>query len=88
MTSKIEPDDRFREIMAEKDHAQILIELQSADTLLEARTVIEKEGARVLETSWVSDKWGLVKLDVIDMRYIALKLAERGFLVRGINASP
>jgi hypothetical protein len=88
MPCKIEPDDRMREIMADKDHAQILIELHSADTLMEARTVIEKEGARVLETSRISDKWGLIKLDVIDMRYIALKLAEHGFFLRGINASP
>jgi hypothetical protein len=51
--------------------------------------MIEDLGVRIIETKHLSsNNWVLLKLDVKDMRGIALKLTEHGFFIKGINALP
>ena len=75
-------------IKADKNHAQILIEITpSSTTLDEAKKIINKSGVEIIETTHLSSNWILLKLDVKDMRDIALKLTEYGFFIHGINAA-
>jgi hypothetical protein len=75
------------EVKADKNHAQILIEVNSSENYEEARKIIENLGVRIIETKNLSSNhWVLLKLDVKDMRDVALKLTEHGFFIKGINA--
>jgi len=77
-----------REVKTDQNHAQILIKITpSSKTFEEARKIIEELGAHIIGTMSFSSDWVLLKLDVMDMRSIALKLSENGFLkIRGFNA--
>ena len=84
---------RFKEephldVEADRDNAQLLIDLkESSKTLEEAKKIIEESGAHIIETKHLSHDELLIKLDVKDMRSVALKLTENGFAdVRGVNA--
>jgi hypothetical protein len=77
------------EIKADKGHAQILLKMvdpQGSDD--EAMRIIEGLGIHVVEKNPLSTSWVLLKLDVKDMRNVALKLTEHGFFIKGINALP
>ena len=74
-------------INVDENHAQILIEITSTpNTFQEAKRIIEELGIQILETNHLSSNWILVKLNVKDMRNIALKMTEHGFFIHGINA--
>lgn len=73
----------------DKHHSQILIKITpSSKTFEEAKRIIEDLGVRIIETKNLSsNNWILLKLDVSDMRNLALKLTESGFsVIKGINA--
>lgn len=75
-------------IKANKNHAQILIKITpSSTTLDEAKKIINRSGVGIIETMHLSSNWILLKLDVKDMRDIALKLTEFGFFIHGVNAA-
>lgn len=77
------------EIKVDKACAQILlkrVDLLGSDD--EAVKIIEGLGIHVVEKNVLSTSWVLLKLDVQDMRNVALKLTEHGFFVKGINALP
>jgi len=76
------------EVKADTNHAQILIEVNSSENYEEARKIIEFLGIHITETKHLSSNWVLYKLDVKDMRDVALKLTEHGFFIKGINALP
>ena len=78
------------EIKADKNHAQILIEITPASkTLGEVKKIIEDLGTHIIETKHLSSNRALLELDVKDMRNVALKLTESGFFNgKGVNASP
>lgn len=78
------------EIKADKNHAQILIEITPASkTLGEVRKIIEDLVTHIIETKHLSSNRALLTLDVEDMRNVALKLTESGFFNgKGVNASP
>lgn len=49
--------------------------------------MIEDLGVRIIEMDLLSSDFILLKLDVRDMRNLALKLTESGFsVIKGINA--
>jgi hypothetical protein len=77
------------EVKVDKNHAQILIEItDSPNTFEEAKKIIKDLGVRIIETKRLSlNNWVLFKLDVKDMRDVALKLTEHGFFINGINAA-
>jgi len=78
-----------QEIKAEKMYSQILIHIiDSSELFGEAKEVIQSLGIRIIEAKHLSPNWALLKLDVKDVREVALKLTEQGFLVKGINALP
>ena len=82
------PEEFNHKIKVNKNHAQILIEITSTlNSLNEAKKIIHKSGVEIVETTYFSPKWILLKLDVKDMREIALKLTEHGFSIHGINAA-
>jgi hypothetical protein len=68
------------EVKADKNHAQILIEVNSGiNTLNKARKIIEGLGIHIIETKRRSSKLVPLKLDIKDMREVVLKLTESGF---------
>ena len=76
------------QVKADKNHAQIFIKIASSSTMLEeAKKIINKSAVEIIETTHLSSNWILLKLDVKDMRDIALKLTEHGFSIHGINAT-
>jgi hypothetical protein len=90
MVQKIIAEEFNHEVKADKDHSQILIKITpSSKTFEEAKRIIEDLGVRIIETKHLSsNNWVLLKLDVKDMRDVALKLTEHGFFIKGINALP
>ena len=90
MVQKIIAEEFNHEVKADKDHSQILIKITpSSKTFEEAKRIIEDLGVRIIETKHLSsNNWALLKLDVKDMRDVALKLTEHGFFIKGINALP
>jgi len=86
--------DKFLEefnhrIEGDKNYAHIMIEIPSSSkTFEEAKKIIEDFGVQIIELSFLSPNWILLKLNVGDMRNIALKLTEQGFFIKGINALP
>jgi hypothetical protein len=80
-------EDLGCEIKADKGHAQILLKMvdpPGSDD--EAVKLIEGLGIHVVEKTPLSTSWVLFKLDVKDMRNVALTLTEHGFFIKGINA--
>jgi hypothetical protein len=78
-----------QEITADRTYAQILIKNTNyLKTLEEAKKIIEDLGVHIIETERLKSNWTLLKLDVKDMRDVALKLTEHGFFIKGINALP
>jgi hypothetical protein len=77
------------EVKTDKHHSQILIKnTPSSKTFEEAKRIIEDFGVRIIETKHLLfNDWVLLKLDVKDMRDVALKLTEHGFFINGINAA-
>lgn len=74
------------EIETDKDFSQILIEI-TPKTFEEAKKIIEDFGVSIVEIKRLPRNWIWVKLDVKDIRNLALKLIESGFSnVKGINA--
>jgi len=89
MTYKEDSEDFDHRIKADRRHAQILIrttDLPRSDK--EAEKLIESLGINIVSKSRFSTNWILFILNVRDMRDAALKLTERGFTVKGINAMP
>lgn len=77
------------EFKLDKSKSQLLIVIPPLKTLQEAKSVIEASGALVIETKYLSSDRVLLKVDVMDIRKIALELVEQGFhIARGINALP
>ena len=75
------------ELKADREYAQILMTVQSAETLREAKQIIEEFGIHVLETKSIAPDNVLFRLNVMDMREVVLKLTENGFSgLKGINA--
>jgi len=88
MIYKEVPEELNLEVKADENCSQILIQsFPHSKDLEEARKIIEDLGARIVETKSLSSNWMLLKLNVADMRRIALKLTESGFVIKGINAS-
>ncbi len=82
-------DEKFEyEIKADTDHAQLLVQIgPETKGFEEARQIIEETGIHITETTPLSSRWILLKLDVKDMRNIALRLIENGFSnIKGMNA--
>ena len=88
MVSAENSDTLNYELNAHPDYAQILIEAAScSETSEQARLLIEGQGVHVIETVKLAGDKVLLKLNVKDMRGIALKLIEKGFIgVKGVNA--
>ena len=79
--------DGVNEFITDEKHSQVMIEIDSARAFTEAKRIIEESGAQIFETFKISENWMLIKLDIMDMRQVALRLSEHGFLIKGINAS-
>jgi len=76
------------EVKANKDHAQILLEINDSKLLNKAKKIIEDLGISIIESKKLSANLVLLKLNISDMRVVALKLTENGFLeIKGYNAS-
>jgi hypothetical protein len=90
MVQKMCSEEFDHEVKADKDHSQILIKITpSSKTFEEAKRMIEDLAVCILETKNLSSNWLLLKLDVRDIRDVALKLTEIGFLnIKGLNAIP
>jgi hypothetical protein len=84
--NSVQTDDLIK---PDTNHAQILIEVDSEIfTIEKAKEIIEELGVQIIEVKNLSSQWVLLKLDIKDMREIALKLTENGFFkIKGINAS-
>ncbi len=78
------------EIKSDKNYAQILIKFTAdSETIEQAKRIIEESGIHILEIKTLPAQWVLFKLSVRDMRNVALKLSEHGFInMKGINALP
>jgi hypothetical protein len=75
------------EIKPEEAHSQVLIKIDS-NTFEEAKKIIADSGTNIIAINYLTPHWVLFKLDVKDMRNIALQLTENGFLnIKGINAT-
>jgi len=80
-------EDVSPEVEADRSHAQILLRItNSLKSSVEAEKIIQDFGIQVIEKSYPSAHWVLLKLNVKDMRNVALKLTEQGFIIKGINA--
>jgi hypothetical protein len=88
MAQRNPPMDGVSEFITDEKHSQIMIEIDSSRAFAEAKRIIEESGAQIFETFKISENWMLIKLDIMDMREVALRLSENGFLIKGINASP
>jgi hypothetical protein len=87
MTDGVRAKEFNYEIRADKNYAQILIQIsQPAKELKEVSKIVEDLGIHIVETKPLSSDWVIIKLDVRDMRNVALKLTEFGFSIKGINA--
>jgi len=76
------------QISANGKYAQMLIKIEPRQgTYEEAKKVIDAQGIGIIEERHLSTELVLVVLDVKDMRNVALKLTENGFLIKGVNAS-
>lgn len=77
------------EVNADNTYAQILLQVNKhSNEFQNAKGMIEESGIHILDIKVLSPTQVLLKLDVADMREIALKLTEHGFMMEGINPSP
>lgn len=77
-----------QEFVADRTCAQILLKTNNfSDEFPEVKKLIEASGIHIIEIKHLSSNQVILKLDVTDMRNIALKLTEHGYLIQGINAS-
>jgi hypothetical protein len=85
----VKMEDEFScQISANDEHAQMLIKLEPRlGTYGEAKEIIDAEGIGIIEERYLLPELVLFVLDVKDMRNLALKLTENGFVVKGVNAS-
>jgi hypothetical protein len=90
MVLKKVPVEINQVLEADRDHAQILIELtDSSKSLGEARRILWDLGICIVDMKICSAGWVLLKLDAKDMRDAILKLTENGFVsIKGVNAIP
>ncbi len=80
-------EDVGPEVEVDKSHAQILLKItDSLKSDAEAEKIVKVLGVQVIEKSYLSKHWVLLKLNVKDMRNVALRLTEQGFVIKGINA--
>ena len=80
-------EDVGPEVEPDRNHAQILLRIvDSLKSDAEAEKIVKSLGVHVIEKSYLPTHWVLLKLDVKDMRNVALKLTEQGFVIKGINA--
>jgi len=80
-------EDVGPEVEPDRSRAQILLKItDSLKSDAEAEKIVRDLGVHVIEKSYLSTYWVLLKLDVKDMRNVALKLTEQGFVIKGINA--
>ena len=80
-------EDVGPEVEPDRSRAQILLKItDSLKSDAEAEKIVRDLGVHVIEKSYLSTHWVLLKLDVNDMRNVALKLTEQGFVIKGINA--
>lgn len=77
------------EVVTDKSYAQLLIELSPPLTSYDgAKKIIEQSGVQIIGLKYLSPQCILLKLDVRDMRNIALKLIDHGyFIIKGVNAA-
>lgn len=88
MVHKQIPKKSDQEFIADRTCAQILLKTNNYSIeFLDAKKLIEESGIHIIEMRHLSPNQVLLKLDVTDMRDIALKLTEHGFFIEGINAS-
>jgi len=82
------PEESNHEVKADQNYAQILIEIgSSSEELVEIKKIIEESEIRIAEMKAFSTQSVLFKLDVKDIRPVALTLIEHGFSgIKGINA--
>jgi hypothetical protein len=78
-----------QEIEPDKDHGQIIIEVDSSvNTLKEAIRIIESIGVPVIEWKFLLPEIALLKLGTTDMRHATLTLTETGFSrAKGFNST-
>jgi hypothetical protein len=89
MVQELFLEELNQEIKADKTYSQILINITNSSKLLEeAKKIVEALGVCIIEAKRLSPNWTLLKLDAKDMRDVALKLTEHGFMIKGINALP
>ena len=83
------PEQINYEFEADREHAQILIEVDnSLKSFDEVKKIIERPGVSISETRQLAPNRILIKLNIKDMRDVILKLTESGFLnIKGVNAS-
>lgn len=80
-------EDVGPEVEPDRSRAQILLKItDSLKSDAEAEKIVRDLGVHVIEKRYLSTHWVLLKLDVKDMRNVALKLTEQGFVIKGINA--
>jgi hypothetical protein len=80
-------EDVGPEVEPDRSRAQILLKItDSLKSDAEAEKIVRDLGVHVIEKSYLSTHWVLMKLAVRDMRNVALKLSEQGFVIKGINA--
>lgn len=69
-----------QDIEPDKDHAQIIIEVDSSlNTLKQAIIIIEGAGVPVIECKYLLPEIAVLKLGTTDMRDVILTLTESGF---------
>jgi len=73
------------EFITDEKHSQIMIAIDSSGAFAEAKRIIEESGAQIFETFKISENWMLIKLDIMDMREVALRLSEHA--TRNIRSS-
>lgn len=73
----------------DKNHAQLFIKI-SDDLILEkeAEKIIENLGIHIITKNRLPENWLCLKLDIEDVREAVLKLSEKGYIAKGINAIP
>lgn len=78
------------EIEPDKDYAQILIKTDTTQNSAEvAKKIMEDLEIHIIETKYVDPDRVLFKLEARDIRNLALKMSEYGFLgFEAINALP
>jgi hypothetical protein len=75
-------------ITVDLEHAQLIVRITGPPKEVEAEEIIKSLGIYIVSKALLSKDWIRYTLSVKDMRDAALKLTEKGFVVKGINALP